>query len=59
MKLPLDHVICIKVNKQVCGQHKLLLKGYSSQGEVHNINLHMYTVLVVPTNCAQRSLINN
>ena len=35
------------------------LKGCSSQGEIHGINLHMYTILVVPSNCAQRSLINN
>ena len=38
---------------------QFLLKGYSSQREVHSINLHMYTILVVPSNCAQRSLINN
>ena len=37
----------------------LVLKGYSSQGEVHSVNLHMYTILVVPSNCAQRTLINN
>ena len=36
-----------------------LLKGYSGQYEIHSINLHMYTILVVPSNCAQRSLINN
>ena len=33
------------------------LNGYSSQWEVHSINLNMYTILVVPSNCAQRSLI--
>ena len=36
-----------------------ILKGYSSQWEVHSINLHNYTILVVPSDCAQRSLINN
>ena len=25
----------------------------------HSINLHVYTILAVPSNCAQRSLINN
>ena len=35
------------------------LKGYSSQRKVHSINLHMYNILVVPSNCAQISLINN
>ena len=39
--------------------HKQVLKGHSSQWEVHSINLHMYTILVVPSNCAERSLINN
>ena len=30
-----------------------LLKGYSSQWDIHSINLHnMYTILVVPSNCA-------
>ena len=36
-----------------------VLKGYSSQWEVHSTNLHNYTILVVPSNCAQRSLVNN
>ena len=35
------------------------LKGYSRQGQVHSVNLQVYTVLVVPSNCAQRSLMNN
>ena len=31
-----------------------VLKGYSIQWEVHSINLPMYNILVVPSNCAQR-----
>ena len=34
-----------------------VLKEYSNQ--VHSINLHLYTILVVPSNSAQSSLINN
>ena len=37
----------------------LLLKGYSSQGEIHSIYLRLYNILVVYSNCADRSLINN
>ena len=33
-----------------------LLKGYSSQLEDQSINLHMYNILVVHNNCAQRSI---
>ena len=36
-----------------------LLKGYSSQWDCHSIYLHLYNILVVHSNCAQRSLINN
>ena len=38
---------------------QIALKGYSSQWEIHSIYLHLYNILVVHSNCAQRSLINN
>ena len=34
-----------------------IIKGYSSQWVVHSINVHMYAILVVRSNCVQRSLI--
>ena len=37
----------------------IYLKGYSNQWEIHTIYLYLYNILVVHSNCAQRSLINN
>ena len=35
------------------------LNRHSSQREVHSINLYLYNILIVHSNCAQRLLINN
>ena len=39
--------------------NSLCLKGYSSQWEIHYIYLHLYNILVVHSNWAQRSLTKN
>ncbi len=57
---PSDNVCYICDTLRQCMLHLWHpLKGYSSQWEVHSINVHMCTMLVVPCNCPQRSLINN
>ena len=38
---------------------KQFLKGILQFVRGSQINVHMYTILVVPSNCGQRSLINN
>ena len=37
----------------------IILKGYSSQWEIHSIYSHMYNVLVVQSNYEQQLLIND
>ena len=44
--------------KYLSGWSSVLLKGIYSQWDMHSIYLHVYNILVVHSNCAQRSLIN-